>query len=160
MATSTFTLDNIRICCTVNGTKVDADFDYFPTEEELRNVISFLLKDESPSNLPSLIDCTVIRPNLTSLEGHACTSRGCELCHPIDDLAIPEEEDEAEEPCDHARVKCGQYYGGPCERKPAVNMNHRHIEEQEPRPTKEQRKKHKVCQSFHDTEWDLMNEEI
>jgi hypothetical protein len=137
MATSTFTLDNIRICCTVNGTKIDADFDYFPTEEELINVISFLLKDESPSNLPSLIDCTVIRPNLTSLE-----------------------EDEEEKPCDHARVKCGQYYGGPCERKPAVNMNHRHIEEQEPRPTKEQRKKHKVCQSFHDTEWDLMNEEI
>ena len=152
MATSTFTLDNIRICCTVNGTKVDADFDYFPTEEELRNVITFLLKDESPSHLPSLIDCTVVRPDLSSLEGHICTSRGCELCHPIDDLAIPEEdeeEEEEEEPCAHARVKCGQFYGGPCERKPAVNMDHHHMT-----------KKYKACQSFHNTEWDLINEEI
>ena len=202
MATSTFTLDNIRICCTVNGTKVDADFDYYPTEEELRNVITFLLKDESPSNLPSLIDCTVIRPNLLPLDGHTCTSSGCELCHPVDDLAVPEEE-----PCKHARVMGGRTYGGPCELehehkskscgyclkvKPNLvetgnslaficpecvednqesdfcyncgrfeeTNDHGFCGKCQKRPSKELRKKYKVCQSFHDTEWDLMNEEI
>ena len=90
------------LTCRVDQTEIKMPFNYFPTEQEFQEVLSFVTSEIEPGDQPALIDLT---------------GPDEEYSPPYAPTVI----------CVHNTTRCGAFYGGICKGVPAVNKEHLHV---------------------------------
>lgn len=90
----------MSISLQVGAIEMRLPFTYFPNKKELDEVIDFVLQEIDLDDPPALID----------LSDDVPYAPNC--------IEFPD--------CDHAKVRCGKFYGGICKGIPKVNTEHLH----------------------------------